>query len=510
MIYKILHCIKKLFTFNIPRIEMINRRQARKDLLARAVELGYTGRRNAKNKVYQNFIQEQKRHETKEREFVGSIVLNHDQYYRAKRTGLITKDSLLKHPTPQTYRVKWNHKIDPSELDEDTVDKIMTHRMSGTHLQYDVKFNDSIVSEQYYQTDRKLKNPKIQKSLSKPTSKTRKIKWKNEWIRRDNISDDPIFEYEEGLSQKRKTKAIEDREAWEEKQKEVSKKKSSKRKSSALMQSTKSKKTKTESKVEEVVIEPLISLIDPSSVPEVVMQIQTRLQNPLVAGYALQFYFPLGKYGGTIEDLAKISKHILETTTETVLKHFNFQMKVIIYGEIINTFTGESKEHFPHYFPTDALIKISNQSDKDKMIRSFTRALKEFTNTDKLYPSTKWKYDKITGLGIKIFKNYTGGCKGAKAINIPGWSKRAIKNPDNKDNLCFWRCLAILLYQGEFKSIREKNSALQRQIALELKVKANYPNDAVDVDAIPLIICRKLKLDIQVYIFHGVNASVGK
>jgi len=30
-------------------------------------------------------------------------------------------------------------------------------------------------------------------------------------------------------------------------------------------------------------------------------------------------------------------------------------MKVIIYGEIINTFTGESKEHFPHYFPTDAL-----------------------------------------------------------------------------------------------------------------------------------------------------------
>lgn len=99
-------------------------------------------------------------------------------------------------------------------------------------------------------------------------------------------------------------------------------------------------------------------------------------------------------------------------------------------------------------------------------MQEFSTYIEQFMELDDLYPSTKWKYDVVTGIGFHINKQYTRGCQVKRVNNI---YKRVLKTPDNKkDNLCFWRCLAIQLYKDQHTSILTANSRLQRVETMKL------------------------------------------
>ncbi|PRP72983.1 hypothetical protein PROFUN_17059, partial [Planoprotostelium fungivorum] len=71
-------------------------------------------------------------------------------------------------------------------------------------------------------------------------------------------------------------------------------------------------------------------------------------------------------------------------------------------------------------------------------------------------------------LNFKLAKSQQDGCKGY-AVEAGLKNKRCLKPPDLKDNLCFWRCIAIALYESSCQGIQQVNSKQQREKAIALR-----------------------------------------
>ena len=207
-------------------------------------------------------------------------------------------------------------------------------------------------------------------------------------------------------------------------------------------------------------------------------------------------------YDYQLDSLVKISRHLLTLLIDTLNdKKFKFSIKILIDGDIRNTQTGEVLQRqtpFPNH-----MFQVRTPTEQTRLIKSFSTYLLSFQSEEAnpdLMPNTKWTYDKVNALSFKICKLDSGGCAGAKTIK--SWTK-AIKNPDNKDDLCFWRCFAIALYSEDNKDIRKKDSKKQRDKAQWLKKTTEVTLkiqliDTVAVNQIPFI-AQVLKLDIRVY-----------
>ncbi|PRP74537.1 hypothetical protein PROFUN_15669 [Planoprotostelium fungivorum] len=86
---------------------------------------------------------------------------------------------------------------------------------------------------------------------------------------------------------------------------------------------------------------------------------------------------------------------------------------------------------------------------------------------------------------------------GSKDLN------QCLKNPDLKDNLCFWRCITIVLYESSCQGIQQANSKQQREKAIALRDQyfaqcGQNISDHVQVADLPAI-CQALNLDLTVY-----------
>ena len=83
-------------------------------------------------------------------------------------------------------------------------------------------------------------------------------------------------------------------------------------------------------------------------------------------------------------------------------------------------------------------------------------------------------------------------------------AKKCVKNPDLKDNLCFWHCLAI--YESVDKIVVKKDSKQQHELAKELQnqyfescaIATDLCTDTVLVCDLSDI-CRALELNLTVY-----------
>ena len=103
---------------------------------------------------------------------------------------------------------------------------------------------------------------------------------------------------------------------------------------------------------------------------------------------------------------------------------------------------------------------------------------------------------------FKLAKSHQGGCKGY-TVDSGLKNKRCLKNPDLKDNLCFWRCITIALYESSCQGIQQANSKQQREKAIALRDQyfaqcGQNISDHVQVADLPAI-CQALNLDLTVY-----------
>ena len=169
-----------------------------------------------------------------------------------------------------------------------------------------------------------------------------------------------------------------------------------------------------------------------------------------------------------------MTRALLKTIGDTVLEKFPFSLKITVWGDLVNTMNGERKPNVGVGFPKDRVFIVLTKRDIPKLIKDFQQFLATFKEIEKIYPSTKWAYDKVNSLTLLISKQWQGGCCGRKNITK---FKRSCKNPGNRDNLCFWRCLAIELFKN--KQIIQPKSTEQKEKALMLKQKAEHKEEKV-------------------------------
>ncbi|PRP75411.1 hypothetical protein PROFUN_15481 [Planoprotostelium fungivorum] len=125
-------------------------------------------------------------------------------------------------------------------------------------------------------------------------------------------------------------------------------------------------------------------------------------------------------------------------------------------------------------------------------------------------PDTKHRVHEFIAFKLKLAKSQQGGCKGY-IVDAGLKNKRCLKNPDLKDNLCFWRCIAIALNESSCQGIQQANSKQQRAIALRDQYFAQCgqnTTDHVQVADLPAIY-QALNLDLTVYTLDS-NLNVSR
>ena len=82
-----------------------------------------------------------------------------------------------------------------------------------------------------------------------------------------------------------------------------------------------------------------------------------------------------------------------------------------------------------------------------------------------LQEDTKKKLHELRSMRLKITKSNFGGCNNYKTSK-EFQDKRYILQLANKDNLCFWWCLVIVLYRDSIPNIDKQISKAQREKAI--------------------------------------------
>jgi hypothetical protein len=228
--------------------------------------------------------------------------------------------------------------------------------------------------------------------------------------------------------------------------------------------------------------------------------IKHSLPKQLVAKVAseLTFNFDKETYFPQIKQVMNQLFKIIDLSFPSLLEQFSFYCKIELNYVLVNIEDGSTMTK-SYSIPSDHTFLVRNEKDIEnckKMIESF---LNSFLESDSVLPNTKWRIHEFLHFKIKIAKAQHGGCKNYVA-DIQLKKKKCLLNPDNKDNLCFWRCLAIALNENIDKSIVKKNSKSQRIKALELRedYEKNSKRESVLLADLPNI-CEILKLNISVY-----------
>lgn len=165
--------------------------------------------------------------------------------------------------------------------------------------------------------------------------------------------------------------------------------------------------------------------------------------------------------------------------------------------------------------PQDHSLKISHNNNVKQIKTIVKNFLDTFIDRDDSVPNTKWRIHEFLNYRIKIAKFQHGGCK-RYSVDTKMKAKKCVKNPDLKDNLCFWRCLTIAIYESVDKTIVKKDSKQQRELAKELQnryfesceIATDLRTDIVLVRDLPDI-CRALELNLTVYTLTSLGNNMG-
>ncbi|PRP87898.1 hypothetical protein PROFUN_02635 [Planoprotostelium fungivorum] len=205
----------------------------------------------------------------------------------------------------------------------------------------------------------------------------------------------------------------------------------------------------------------------------------------LTAGVASQYdysFLPDTWFSQSVSAVAQICSKI-DAVLPVVLESYPFYFKIELNCTLVNIEDGTTIDK-TYMFPADHAIKISS-----------IKHISDLNNTLQLV-------HKFIAFKLKLAKSQKGGCKGY-AVDLGLKNKRCLKNPDLKDNLCFWRSIAIALYESSCQGIQQANSKQQREKAIALRDQyfaqcGQNISDHVQVSDLPDI-CQLLNLGLTVY-----------
>ena len=223
----------------------------------------------------------------------------------------------------------------------------------------------------------------------------------------------------------------------------------------------------------------------------------------------LTFQFPTGNLAFNKPDMIMTRiKRISNLALEIIASHFQFYLKFEFDITLIDIDTAllvTKTISFP-----DHVLSIKNK-DFTQIFEGLNSLFNHLENAP-LQEDTKKKLHEVSAMKLKIAKRNFGGCINYKTP-IYLQNKRCVLQPANKDNLCFWRCLAIALYRDTIPNIDKQTSKIQKEKAIELKNQYynEYPDllsvDTVNIDQLPSI-ANIFNINIQLYTLDTVNKQL--
>ena len=172
-----------------------------------------------------------------------------------------------------------------------------------------------------------------------------------------------------------------------------------------------------------------------------------------------------------IEFIQDIVKYISEKLLLT--EHIAHFLLLEIGVEIADSRDASINTHERLYkFPKKGTFPIQKEFEIKKM----GEALKALFETIHEQPldNTSQRIVGYKSLTIKILRRPSGGCVDKSKCDPPKGNivtKKTLMQVGGigKDNLCFWRCLAIGKYESTNKNITKQNSTFQKEKAIELR-----------------------------------------
>ena len=208
---------------------------------------------------------------------------------------------------------------------------------------------------------------------------------------------------------------------------------------------------------------------DEKEITESVMSVlRQKLVGEVMASFT--FDFPAG------ENLLFVNADFIvnwvERTTEATLKallsKYHFHLKFEFLVEMLNIDGVTTNiQSFP--FPKDKTLDV-NKLNFNKVMNGIKGSFVSLIKDAEDHGDTKWILHALHSMTLKIAKNQYGGCENYKLPQNLFEGKKCIIQPSNKDNLCFWRCLAMSLFPT-IKNIKKPHIVAQKQKAIKLQNK---------------------------------------
>ncbi|PRP74545.1 hypothetical protein PROFUN_16126 [Planoprotostelium fungivorum] len=223
----------------------------------------------------------------------------------------------------------------------------------------------------------------------------------------------------------------------------------------------------------------------------------------LTAGVASQYdytFLPDTWFSKSVSAVAQICSKT-NAVLPVVLESYPFYFKIKLNCTLVNIEDGTTIDK-TYLFPADHAIKISSIKHISDLNNTLQLWIQNSFAADDSVPDTKHRVHEFIAFKLKLAKSQQGGCKGY-TVDAGLKNKRCLKNPDLKDNLCFWRSIAIALYESSYQHIGKKDSNIQREKAIDLRDQyfaqcGQNISDHVQVADLPAI-CQALNLDLTVY-----------
>ncbi|PRP73041.1 hypothetical protein PROFUN_17031, partial [Planoprotostelium fungivorum] len=125
-----------------------------------------------------------------------------------------------------------------------------------------------------------------------------------------------------------------------------------------------------------------------------------------------------------------------------VLESYPFYFKIELNCTLVNIEDGTTIDK-SYLFPADHAIKISSIKHISDLNNTLQLWIQNSFAADDSVPDTKHRVHEFIAFKLKLAKS--------QQVDAGLKNKRCLKNPDLKDNLCFWRSITIALYESSYK-----------------------------------------------------------
>ncbi len=142
---------------------------------------------------------------------------------------------------------------------------------------------------------------------------------------------------------------------------------------------------------------------------------------------------------------------------------------------LLQNITSCQINDFTVNFPPDRPWVVNSKEEANKFKKQLNHLFDALVEGSR-YPGSSYRLHSVESFGVKFAIQSWAGCKDYIHKENKNFEKvKCVINPDGDDDLCFWRCLAIGLYQNDeekknYDKIKKRNrNKFQRDEAIRLR-----------------------------------------